>query len=301
MSSRERPPLKLELKRPTLVAAVAAALLALAWMFVLGVFVGRRFSPDTYFPPSVRLEPKAVVASGVVPAKPAAPSSAPLPAPALVTPSASPVAEFSAAGSGQPVEQAVSGKPLPNTGVPGEKTPAPDARGPRCAGLADAEVAQVGSQVAAEGGAKAKPEKAQDKKPQDRKPQDKTPQDKKPAAVVAAKEAGTQPKKPSPETKPDRAETKQPLVQGYALQVGAFAEQSRAQALVADLTKAGFKAFLFSGNTSPRYRVRLGPYAKKPEAEKAAAAVGKKLGISPYLLDLTCQVSGSAKGSSQRP
>jgi cell division septation protein DedD len=167
---RSRGKIRLELSRQTAALAALAGVVALVWMFVFGVFIGRRYSPDTYV------------------ARPPVPKTASLERP-----------------------------PAAAENQPAEKFAADLARQKR--------------------------------------------------EVLAA---------PGPE-KPDLA---------YAVQIGAFSEEQRAHALVAELVKEGYQAYLFTGTTSPRFRVRLGPYGKRQEAERAGAAVGQKLGIKPYLLNV---------------
>ncbi len=205
--ARERAKVRFELSRPALGLAALALVVALTWMFALGVFIGRRYSPDTYLPPP--------------PPPPARPAQA-------VSPPQPPAAALPA--------QAPESAPA---------APAAEAKGP-----ADERFAE---------------EMARQKRQADAVT---TPQAKRPERKPGAKKA--EPARQAPDA--------------YAVQVGAFAEQGRAQAMVAQLTKAGFRAYLFRGQSQPRFRVRLGPYEKRPEAERAATTVGAKLGIRPYLL-----------------
>lgn len=161
---RSKGKLRLELSRQGAALAAFAGLVALVWMFVFGVFIGRRYSPDTYLAPKTA---------------------------------------------------SLKGPPAPAQDQPAEKFAADLARQKR--------------------------------------------------------EALAAPQSPA-------------LV--YAVQVGAFSEEQRADALVAELVKEGYQAYLFTGKASPRFRVRLGPYGKRQEAERAGAAVGQKLGIKPYLLNV---------------
>jgi len=61
----------------------------------------------------------------------------------------------------------------------------------------------------------------------------------------------------------------------FALQVGAFANEENARKAQAKLQAAGFKAYLEDLETSQgkRIRVRVGPFATRAEAEKAAPQV----------------------------
>jgi DedD protein len=71
------------------------------------------------------------------------------------------------------------------------------------------------------------------------------------------------------------------------VQVGAFAEQARAQEVRSRLERAGLKTYTHVADTSEgkRIRVRLGPFDSRAEAEKAAAKV-KALGLPAAILTL---------------
>jgi DedD protein len=71
------------------------------------------------------------------------------------------------------------------------------------------------------------------------------------------------------------------------VQVGAFAEQGRAQEVRSRLERAGLKTYTHVAETSEgkRIRVRLGPFDSRAEAEKAAAKV-KALGLPAAILTL---------------
>jgi DedD protein len=218
--ARERAKVRFELSRPALGLAALALVVALTWMFALGVFIGRRYSPDTYLPPPPP-----------PPARPAQAVAPPAPPPA-------PAAEDAA-------------QPAAQQAAPEAST---EAKGP-----ADARFAE---------------EMARQKRQAD---------------------AATTPQAKGPERKPGskKAEPARQAPDAYAAQVGAFGDAARAQAMVAELNKQGYRAFVFLGNTGPRYRVRLGPYERRAEAEAAAAAVGRRLGIKPYMLEVNWQVSNT--------
>ena len=78
-----------------------------------------------------------------------------------------------------------------------------------------------------------------------------------------------------------------PAVSRVVVQVGAFAEQARAQEVRMRLERAGLKTYTQVANTAegPRIRVRVGPFDNRVEAEKAAEAV-KKLGLPASILTL---------------
>lgn len=73
----------------------------------------------------------------------------------------------------------------------------------------------------------------------------------------------------------------------FVVQVGAFAEAGKAQEVRSKLEKAGLKTYTQVVQTSSgaRTRVRVGPFAKKAEAEKAVAKI-KSLDLSASVLTL---------------
>jgi DedD protein len=73
----------------------------------------------------------------------------------------------------------------------------------------------------------------------------------------------------------------------FIVQVGAFAEAARAQQVRQKLERAGQKTYTHVADTpeGKRIRVRLGPFASRSDAEKAAAKA-KALGLTPSVLTL---------------
>jgi len=73
----------------------------------------------------------------------------------------------------------------------------------------------------------------------------------------------------------------------YVVQVGAFADNARAQEVRMKLERAGLKTYAQAAETKDgrRIRVRLGPFSTRAEAEKAADKV-KKLSLPASLLTL---------------
>jgi cell division septation protein DedD len=70
------------------------------------------------------------------------------------------------------------------------------------------------------------------------------------------------------------------------LQVAAFDDPLRARRLVAELAAGGFDAYLGEpplDNPDAPYRVRVGAYATRAEAEVAAAAVTRAVGQKPWI------------------
>lgn len=122
------------------------------------------------------------------------------------------------------------------------------------------------------------------------------------AAPVAPTKSPVSPSSPSPAPAPKTPATPasdasraQALLEGrtapaasrVVVQVGAFAEQARAQEVRMRLERAGLKTYTQVANTAegPRIRVRVGPFDSRAEAEKTAEAV-KKLGLPASILTL---------------
>jgi DedD protein len=234
-----------ELSRAALALIAVAGFVALLWMFVFGVFIGRRYSPDTYVPHLAAREAE----------PPRPPARPPAPQPAEAAP-AVPVELKESAPPGQ-----APASPLPVMAlcqVPASAK-APEAEKFATEMARHKEEAQQGTQ--AQKPRKGEPDKAK--------------------KLVAAKLAPAKnvAAKPVAAPEPKRIDTA-----AFAVQVGAFGEEDRARAMVAQLEKAGYRAYLFRGKTNPKFRVRLGPYTKRQDAERAAASVGAKLGLKPYLL-----------------
>lgn len=113
-----------------------------------------------------------------------------------------------------------------------------------------------------------------------------------PAAPKAPAEPAA-PVQPAPPSEAARAQAllddkpAAPAAARIVVQVGAFAEQARAQEVRGRLERAGLKTYTHVAETSEgkRIRVRLGPFASRAEAQKAADKV-KALGLPAALLTL---------------
>ena len=84
-----------------------------------------------------------------------------------------------------------------------------------------------------------------------------------------------------PDAPPARAATPAPTPGTFALQVGAFDDPLRARQLVADLKAKGLSAYLVeppADAPNAPYRVRVGVYASRLDAEREAASVGRAVG-----------------------
>lgn len=93
-----------------------------------------------------------------------------------------------------------------------------------------------------------------------------------------------------PEAKPEakKVEAPKPVAEGrYVVQVGSFAEETRAREARAKLERAGLKNYTQAVETKDgkRIRVRAGPFASKAEAERAAEKI-KKLDLPASVLSL---------------
>jgi len=102
----------------------------------------------------------------------------------------------------------------------------------------------------------------------------------KPVATPAAPPVNT----PAPKTAtPSKPESSVRVV----VQVGAFADQGRAQEARQRLERAGFKTYTQVAETSEgrRIRVRVGPFDSRAEADRVAARI-KQLGFQPSVLTL---------------
>lgn len=113
------------------------------------------------------------------------------------------------------------------------------------------------------------------------KPQEKSPE--KPADPVATKPAADKPVADKPaDPATGKATTGNERI---VVQVGAFSEVERAREARLKLERAGLKTYTHVAETPQgrRIRVRLGPFATKAEADKAAARA-KALGLPVALL-----------------
>lgn len=118
----------------------------------------------------------------------------------------------------------------------------------------------------------------------------------KPATKPAAKPASAakpapavkpEPKPAKAEAKPAKTESKAAAEARYVVQVGSFADESRARDVRAKLERAGLKNYTQAVETKDgrRIRVRVGPFASKAEAERAAEKC-RKLDLPGAVLSL---------------
>ncbi len=93
-----------------------------------------------------------------------------------------------------------------------------------------------------------------------------------------------------PDAPPATAATPVPTPGTFALQVGAFDDPLRARQLVADLKEKGLSAYLVEpppDAPNAPYRVRVGAYASRLDAERAAASVGRAVGGKVWITQST--------------
>lgn len=127
-----------------------------------------------------------------------------------------------------------------------------------------------------------------------------TPEDKPATTASDTAAVATAPATSKPEaTKADAAKADKPKADAkesakpaegqerIIVQVGAFADAQRAREVRLKLERAGLKTYTHVAETSEgkRIRVRLGPFATRAEAEKAAAKA-KSLGLQAAILTL---------------
>ena len=88
----------------------------------------------------------------------------------------------------------------------------------------------------------------------------------------------------------DKPRGKQPArpaaASGFWVQVDSLSSKDQAEARRRGLAQAGFKAAIVPG-TGPKgavYRVRVGPYARREEADRAAADLARKAKVKPWVV-----------------
>ncbi len=224
---------------------------------------------------------KGAPAASVAPAAPVAPVARVAPAPA-VTPVAPAVAVAPAAPAvavaKAPVERTPVTPPVPLHPVVKPVPPAPVAP----AAPATPALPVVKSKPVAEPRSAAEPpaRKTVEPKPVE-KPVDKPV---KPSGEAARAQALLEGKSvPAASAASDKASAKS----RHVVQVGAFVDPNLAQEARAKLERSGLTSYTQISNTpdGPRTRVRLGPFATRAEADKAAAKA-KALGLSAAILAL---------------
>ena len=111
------------------------------------------------------------------------------------------------------------------------------------------------------------------------------------AAPAAAKAALEEPRTPSPAPKEqvakvaDAAPREPAAVEGYVLQVAALRERTEADAIAKRLLSKGYAAYVLSpsGGTPSVFRVRVGTFKTRREAEAVAAKLEKEEQFKPWI------------------
>jgi cell division protein FtsN len=96
---------------------------------------------------------------------------------------------------------------------------------------------------------------------------------------------------PPPPAEKDAASAGEPAARtgasasdGFAIQVGAFAENASAQDLAASLRHKGFPAAVHGGSGDGRWRVRVGPLASAEEAQRMAVKLKSEERLPTWVL-----------------
>ena len=92
---------------------------------------------------------------------------------------------------------------------------------------------------------------------------------------------------PAPDTVNDAPKTRS--TKGYAVQVAAFRERPKAMSLINRLEKKGYRAYLLAHEMKDRenwYRVRLGPYPARAQAEEASGRLKREERMDSYIARL---------------
>lgn len=85
-------------------------------------------------------------------------------------------------------------------------------------------------------------------------------------------------------TAPPAPAAAKPAAGNLLLQVGAFGTRGPATALVSRLKGKGYAAFVFSAPSGPsRFKVRIGPFADRAEADRISAKLKKEERLSPLV------------------
>ena len=110
-------------------------------------------------------------------------------------------------------------------------------------------------------------------------------------AAVVPRPGGVAPK-PDAETATTIAAVRQPRSsaresdRAFTLQIAAFDDPLRARKMAGELTATGFAAYVVeptANNPNAPYRVRVGSFATRVDAERAAVAVMKAVGQKPWI------------------
>jgi len=105
---------------------------------------------------------------------------------------------------------------------------------------------------------------------------------------IAKREAPSPPPVAAPPPKSAAPVTPEPRI---SVQVGAFAERGGAEQLRQSLLSGGYPAYLAAGSATgnARWRVRVGPYPARAEAEQVASRLKRTLELPTWVLDEDAQ------------
>ena len=256
---------EIQLNGKQLLFAVMATMVASAAVFLLGVIVGRNFErgrtsgassialvDQSRHDPAVAERPPTVVEPGYDPTK------APPPTP----PAADKEGKIPSAPAGAPAPvPSAAAKGTVAAGSPATSTPATPAAPPAAA--ASAKVAASNDKPAASAD--------------------------KPSASAPAVPTGTSGNAAASKSAPREAATPSGGIpvpddpkQGWLVQVAATPTRDEAESIVKRLTAKGYPAFIVSGNSNV-FRVRVGGYKARRDAESVATKLRTEERISPWI------------------
>src|SRR5262249_31201875 len=106
-----------------------------------------------------------------------------------------------------------------------------------------------------------------------------TPPEPPPAAAPAPEKAAP------PVPAPSATSGSEPSEKGYAVQIAAVNARSEADAMAKRVTSKGYSAYVLApaSGTPPVYRVRVGKFPTKREAETVAAKLQKEEQLKPWV------------------
>jgi len=107
----------------------------------------------------------------------------------------------------------------------------------------------------------------------------------------AEPEPQPQPESPPPAVSPGSGEaaapaTTRPAPSGWVVQVAALRDRSAAVAIVQRLSRKGYQAFILEpsrGAPAPGYRVRVGPFPDRGQAEQASLRLEREEQFKPFI------------------
>ena len=75
---------------------------------------------------------------------------------------------------------------------------------------------------------------------------------------------------------------------GYAVQVGSFSSSDSARAMKKRLAEQGYESFVSVGGSGAgrRWRVRVGPFAARERADRAAGRLEGREGLATWIVTL---------------